>query len=127
TVEQALASYASDLEVRRGDVGNVSRIREHLPPALASKTVALLSVRELRSWRDGLVKKLTPASINRTMCGLKAALNLAADQDERVTNARAWKKGLQDIPDAANARNVILPEDDVRRLIACGYRVNEAF
>jgi integrase len=127
TVAQALDRYAADLEVRGGDTGNVSRIREHLSDALASRTVALLTVNELRTWRNGLVKKISPASVNRTTCGLKAALNLAADQDERIVNVRAWKKGLKAIPDAANARNVILSEEDVRKLIACGYRVDEPF
>jgi len=127
TVEQTLARYEDDLRVRGGDLQNVARIRTHLPPALASKTVALLTVRELRGWRDGLAKKLSPAAVNRTMCVAKAALNLAADQDERITNARAWKKGLAAIPGATNARNVIMPEHDIRSLIASAYRESEAF
>jgi len=40
----------------------------------------------------------------------KAALNLAADQDERIASRRAWETGLASIPDAEQSRNVILPE-----------------
>ena len=44
-------------------------------------------------------KGLAPASVNRTLNILRAALNLAADQDERL-NSRAWEKGLVALPDA---------------------------
>jgi hypothetical protein len=48
------------------DVGNASRVRFHLPDSLAAKTVALLGSRELRQWRDGLVKHgMRPASADR--------------------------------------------------------------
>jgi hypothetical protein len=113
TVSQALDRYEADLKVRGGDVGNVSRIKMHLPPTLAGKTVALLSVHELRSWRDGLLNKLEPASINRTTCGLKAALNLAADQDERIAKRHAWQKGLAAIPGTFKSASVIVPEQDI--------------
>jgi integrase len=127
TVGQALDRYADDLKVRGGDVGNVSRIRMHLPPTLAEKTVALLTVRELRRWRDGLVDKLSPASINRTASGLKAALNLCADQDERITNRQAWKNGLVAIPRTFKSASVFVPEEDIRKLITCAYGFGDAF
>jgi len=127
TVGQALDRYEADLKVRGGDVGNVSRIREHLSDTLTAKTVAMLSVHELRTWRNGLVEKLSAASINRTTCGLKAALNLAADQDERITKRHAWQKGLAAIPGTFKSASVILPEPDVRKLIACAYHFGDAF
>jgi integrase len=127
TVGQALDRYAADLKIRGGDPCNVSRIKMHLSPTLAAKTVAMLSVHELRSWRDGLVNKLSPASINRTTCALKAALNLCADQDERITKRHAWQKGLAAIPGAFKSHSVIVPEQDIRKLIACAYRFGDAF
>jgi integrase len=73
-------------------------------------------------------KKLAPASINRSASVFKAALNLAADQDEHIVNHRAWEKGLLSIPDATQARNVILSETAVRDLVGQGYRaVSEPF
>jgi integrase len=118
TVREALDSYEADLKTRGGDTGNVTRVRMHVPAGLLGKAVALLTSRELRKWRDGLATTLVPATINRTTTGLKAALNLAAEHDERITNRRAWETGLATIPDAEQSRNVILDEAAVRWIIA---------
>ena len=80
------------------------RVRIHLSENLLSKTVALLTSRELRMWRDSLpTYGLAPASINRSCAAFKAALNLVASLDDRVINRSAWEKGLAVIPDAAEA------------------------
>jgi integrase len=118
TVEQALAAYEADLRTRGGDIGNVARVRVHLPAGLLNKPVALLISRELRSWRDSLANQLSAATVNRTTTGLKAAFNLAAGHDERIANRRAWEIGLATIPDAEQSRNVILPDTVVRHIIA---------
>lgn len=109
TVIEALNRYEADLRTRGGDVGNVGRVRVHLTGALAEKTVALLTARELRRWRDALKKTLAASSINRVGNAFRAALNLAADTDERIASRRAWEVGLQAIPDATMSDNVILP------------------
>ena len=80
---------------------------------------------ELRNWRDGLIaKKLAPATVNRTKIGLHAALELAAESDPRITNRQAWQVGLATLPDAVNARRMILPDDDVCCLVAAAYGVD---
>lgn len=56
TVGEALDLYEADLKPRGGDAGNVARVRAHLPAGLREKAVALLTSRELRKWRDSLVK-----------------------------------------------------------------------
>jgi integrase len=117
TVAQALDDYEADLKTRGADAGNVTRVRSHLPARLLDKAVALLLSRELRNWRDGLAGQLAAASVNRTATGLKAALNLAAEQDARIANRRAWEAGLASIPDAEQSRNVILSETVVRQII----------
>jgi integrase len=128
TVAEALANYEADLRAREGDPGNVARIRHQLPASLAAKTVALLGARELRLWRDGLVKKgLKPAAADRTARAFKAALNLAAGDDARVTNSAAWRSGLKRLPDAETARNVIISEDVVRELVGAAYAADLAF
>jgi integrase len=127
TVGQALDSYEADLKTRGGDIGNVARVRMHLPAGLRDKPVTLLASRELRRWRDGLAKTLAPATVNRTCTGLKAALNLAAEHDERITNSRAWETGLASIPDAEQTRNVILPEPAVRQIIAAAQQQSAEF
>ncbi len=127
TVAEAIESYEGDLRTRRGDVGNVSRVRVHLRQALLGKSVALITHRELRQWRDGIVKSLAPATVNRTCTVLKAALNLAAQNDERIVNRRAWETGLATIPDAEQSRNVILPEGAVRAIISAAQQQSPDF
>lgn len=127
TVDQALAAYEADLKTRGADMGNVARVRLHLPAGLRSKAVALLASRELRRWRDSLAEKMLPASVNRTATGLKAALNLAAEHDERIANRRAWESGLATIPDAEQSRNVILSEPAVREIIAAAREHSAEF
>jgi integrase len=125
TVVEALDAYAANLAKRGGLPGNVSRVRHHLPPALAAKAVALLGSRELEHWRDHLDMK--PATVNRTTRQLKAALNLAAKHDPRITNINAWKVGLASLRDAHRARNAILTDEEVRALIAAAYADDPAF
>jgi integrase len=120
SVDEALTAYADDLKARDGLAGNVSRVRHHLPPSLASKPVSLLEAKELRRWRDGLDMK--PASVNRTTRQLKAALNLAQRLDPtRITNTHAWKVGLASLRDSHRARHAILSDDEVRALIEAAY------
>ena len=57
TVDDALARYARDLRTRGADPANAQRVRKHLTATLATKPVMLLSVQDLRHWRDGLVSK----------------------------------------------------------------------
>jgi integrase len=128
TIAQAIEAYEADLKLRGGDTGNVSRIRIHLPVALAAKTVATLAARDFKSWRAALSKAdLTPAAINRSNSIFKAALNHAAAHDERIGNARAWEHALASIPDAVESRNVILDEEAIRAIIAGAYQVGAEF
>jgi integrase len=123
TVAEALADYEADLIARGGSPTNARRVRTLLPPTILAKPVALLTARELKHVRDRLVTKgAKPASVNRDLKGLKAALNLAAAHDPRITNSAAWRTGLAGLPDAHRARNVILDDDnEVRPLIAAAY------
>ncbi len=124
---RAVDTYEADLRVRDGDIGNVSRLRSHLSTAMQRKAVALLSTTELRRWRDGLAKKLTPATVNRICSVAKAALNLAADHDERIASRRAWEIGLETIANAQQSRNVILSEAVVRQIVIEARRLGDEF
>jgi integrase len=118
TVGDALSTYIDDLQTRGGDPGNATRLRGHLPKALRERQVALLSSAELRRWRDQLAETAAPATVNRIASVLKAVLNLAADRDERIVTRRAWEVGLAGLPNAEQSRNVILSEDELRRVLA---------
>jgi integrase len=127
TVAEAIADYDKDLIARGGSRANARRAKAILSPTLLSKPVALLTTRELKHLRDGLVANgARPASVNRDFKGLKAALNLAAAHDPRITNAQAWKVGLAALPDAHRARNIILSDDEVRALVVAAYAEDPA-
>jgi len=127
TVSEALADYEADLIARSASPANARRVRALLTPTLLAKPVALLTARELKHLRDGLLAKgAKPASVNRDLRGFKAALNLAAVHDERITNVRAWRVGLAALPDAHQARNTVLNDAEVRALVAAAYQENGA-
>src|SRR5215471_13455431 len=127
TVSEALTLYEKDLISRGGSPYNSKHARLHLPASILSKPVAMLGATELRKWRDGLLTKgLAAGTVNRTKTGLRAALELAAAHDLRVANQRAWKVGLAALPDAHRARNVILTDDEVRRIVAAAYQRDRA-
>jgi integrase len=127
TLAEALTDYEADLRARGGDTGNATRARGHLTPALLSKPVALLTARELRRWRDTLVERgIKPATINRTTKMVRAAANLAVANDPRIANRDAWRIAFAALPDAHNPRNAVLPDEDVRKLIAEAWAVGPA-
>lgn len=58
TVADATAAYTRDLRARDGNVANANQLRTHLPPALMTKPVAMLTAREVLAsatacWRRG--------------------------------------------------------------------------
>ncbi len=110
TVSDALNGYADDLVTR----------------SLARRPIALLTADELRRWRDGLAKKIAPASVNRTCRGMKAALNAVADRD-RALDRHAWSVGLALIPNAERAENIILPPGAVVAIVAAARRQSVEF
>jgi integrase len=48
-------------------------------------------------------------------------LELARQHDERIQNRQAWEVGLAGLPDAQEARNVIISDDKVRGFVATAY------
>ncbi|WP_091898560.1 hypothetical protein [Bradyrhizobium sp. Rc2d] len=128
SVAEAVDAYETDLETRGGRKYNATQLRLHLTDALKSKAVALLTERELRDWRAGLVKAgLKPSSADRIGRSLKAALALAGRNDKRITNTAAWQNGLKKLPDSEVARNVILPDHTVAALVSGSYDENSDF
>ena len=105
TVDGALKAYKCDLVARSASGYNADWPRLHLTRALLAKPIQLLTASELKKWRDGLLGKIAPATINR-LCGcLSAALALANQHDERIQNREAWEIGLAGLPNAQEARN----------------------
>jgi hypothetical protein len=125
TVKEAVDNYAANLATRGAQKDNAQQIRRNLPETLAAKPVSLLGEKELRTWRDAIVKRgLKPASADRVARVFKAALNLAAADDPRITNANVWRNGLKRLPDGETARNVILDDATVRDVVRTAYEAN---
>jgi integrase len=122
TVKEAVDNYEADLAARGAQKDNATAIRRNLPDTLAAKPVALLTEKELRTWRNNIVKRgLKPASADRVARVLKAALHLAASDDPRIVNVIAWKNGLKRLPDGETARNVILSDNTVNAVVRASY------
>jgi integrase len=127
TVDGALNDYRRDLDARNANPYNAQSPRVHLTPVLLAKPVALLTPHELKKWRDSLLGKIAPATINRVSRCLCAALELARQHDERIQNRQAWEIGLAILPDAQEARNVILSDDEVRDFVSAAYALDDKF
>jgi integrase len=70
---------------------------------------------------------MAPATVNRVCRCLFAALELARRHDERIQNRQAWEVGLAGLPDAQEARTVIISDDKVLELVAAAYRLDHQF
>ena len=127
TIDGALKAYRRDLEAREANPYNAEWPRLHLAGGLLAKPLALLTSVELKKWRDGLLGTMAPSTINR-LCGcLCAALELARQHDERIQNRQAWEIGLAGLPDAQEARNVIISDDKVREFVRTAYGLDHQF
>ena len=85
-------------------------------------------VRELRTWRNGLAKVMKASSVNRVNKSLKAALNLAAAHDDRISNSKAWTVGLAALPeDDVSESNLVLTDEQRRAVIAAAYDIGPEF
>jgi integrase len=127
TVGDALAAYKRDLTSRGGHLGNATRVEKHLTGALAGKPVGMLTARDLKTWRDGLIDKMEASSVNRTRTGLRAALELAATLDHRITNRHVFRLGLRGLPGSNKARRIVLPDADVLSIVRAAQAIDGPF
>jgi integrase len=129
TWAMVLDDYEADLRAREGDMANANRVRRHLTPALLAKPVGLLTAAELKRWRNDLIARgLKPATVLRTLKAARASLNMAADHDPaRITNRNAWRVGLSGLTDTYAPVNKVLPDNDVLRIVAEAYALDERF
>jgi integrase len=128
TVDEALTDYAADLAVRGAGAFNASYPRYHMTPSLLSRPVSLLTVRELRNWRNGLAEAMPASSVNRLAKAVKACLNLCASHDDRIISAKAWTVGLAALPEADDSKsNLVLTDEQRRDVVARAYDISPAF
>jgi len=134
TVAQALDKYETELKTRGQDTGNASRVRGHLSEALLKTAVRRLTVDDLKGWRNELVElvqeeELERSTVNRLMTPVRAALNLAYQEDQgtTITNSAAWDIGLKALEGASQSRNIIIRDHVVDKIVKASYRESLEF
>jgi len=127
TVKQACQRYAE----KRPDAA--ARFRRYVyDKPIAKVTLAKLTSRQVRAWREDLAATPAPighrkdgrpktrprsdSSLNRDMTALRAALNHAFEQGD-VLNDHAWRVALKPIKHADKARDVYLDRKERKALI----------
>jgi integrase len=126
TFAGAVDEYARDLAARGAGPENATRIRKHLPTALAARPVGLLHARELCAWRDSLLRAGMPqATLVRLMRAVKAALNLVSRRDRSIKNRSEWSDGLSGVRENFTSRNIErLDDDQVHEVIGACYALD---
>jgi hypothetical protein len=129
SISEALGSYEADLTARGHNSYNARLVRSHLPPHLAEQPLSQVTAKQLRHWRDHLIKGgMLPATVNRTLKPAHAAFNLAAKLDPRIAaNAQAWKIGLEALRNTVTARDAVLTDAQVLAVVAAAYKESAAF
>jgi hypothetical protein len=129
TIDEALAAYEVDLAGRGANTYNARLVRTHLPQHLAAQPLSQVTSKQLRGWRDALIKGgMLPATVNRVFKPAKAAFTLAAKLDPRVAaNAASWAVGLEALRGTVKAREAVLTNKQVQAVVAAAYDVSSAF
>ena len=129
TISEAITAYEADLTARGRNAYNARLVRFHLPPHLAAQPLSQVTAKQLRHWRDALIKAgMLPATLNRVMKPAHAACNLAAKLDPRIAaNAQSWKVGLEALRNTTKARDAVLTDAQVLAVVAAAYEESPAF
>ena len=127
TISETLDAYALDLTARGRHSYNATWVRVHLPAHLLAQPVSQVTTKQLREWRDSLVKSgIKPATNNRITKAMMAALNRTAKLDPRAAaNHEAWRVGLEMLPDTVRARDAVLTDRQVLAVVAAAYDISE--
>ena len=131
TVADAIEAYVKTRIARAKRAGRdaQTRLARHVlsDTNLAATPVGRMSARALSDWRGRLTATMTPAGINRLLNDLRAALNahVAAHwRDLPATVGKEIEAGLKALPNAGTARQALLNDSDVRRVIDAAYGID---
>ena len=87
----------------------------------------LLAATELKQWRDGLLGTMArPRSTGFAVaCAPRWSWRRSTTSASRT--GEAWEIGLAGLPDAQEARNVVISDDKVREFVATAYGLDHQF
>jgi integrase len=131
TVGEALNDYIA-ARARRDPVNGRNaghRLGRHAlsDRKFTDKSLDRFSAHDLTEWRNRLPQGLAPATVNRLLSDVRAALNAYVDANWRALPAtlkREIQIGAKGSPNAQRARQALLTDIDVRRVIEAGYGVD---
>lgn len=122
TVEQVCVHYVQELRAKKKD--EAAKDAEYrfgkrvIGTEFGKLTLDKLRSKHVKDWRDDIAKTRSPATVNRNLVGLLAALNLAYGE-KLVADDSAWRS-IKKLKDAGNRRErVLLPKELDRLLAAC--------
>jgi integrase len=132
TVASAVENYIKARErrnLRRGKDAR-SRLTKHVlsDEKLCRLLLENLTVKELRAWALRKSTNVAAASLNRIQNDLRAALNAALETHGRELPATLRydvTTGLRSLPDAEQARKIILKDDQVRKVICASQTTDD--
>lgn len=132
TVGDAVRAYIQTRHARRGQSGKDAQYRLDryvLADAKLSDTkLVRLRTAALKQWRSRLPDRLKPATVNRLLNDLRAALNAAIDEQRAALQhiRDDVKAGTKTIGGAVQAREKqVLSEADVRAIVSAALTVDE--
>lgn len=131
TVADAIETYVA-MRVKRAERAGrdaQTRLARHVlsDAKLATLAVGRVTARALSDWRGRLPVTMTPAGVNRLLNDLRAALNahvVAHWRDLPVTVGKEIEAGLKALPNAQTARQALLSDSEVRKIIDVAYGVD---
>ncbi len=128
TVETAVDDYIQHLRVEKTELTareTEGRIRKHASHTLLKTKLTALTTRQIKMFRDGLVKhgsgidpettRKSKDSANRVMGMLKAALNLAY-RNGLIASDVSWRR-VDRFKNVGKARTLFLTDDQVNELL----------
>lgn len=134
TVRSAIEAYVVVRKQRSVQTGGnaESRLRLHVlsDEKFSSTRLARLRSSNFDDWRAKLPSTLKPASINRLMSDLRAALNAAAEKHRRELPgnvAAEIRVGTKAISAAVEARHQLLTDKQVKAVVEAAYDVDADF
>ncbi|MEW9838011.1 tyrosine-type recombinase/integrase [Mesorhizobium marinum] len=133
TVKSAVEDYAAARRKRSDRNGRNAggRLRKHVlaDDEFASMTLPKLRAADVEAWRGRLVP-MAPATENRLLNDVRAALNAAAEKHRRSLPAylaAEIKVGTRANSVADEARKQLLTDDQIRAAVAAAMEVDEDF
>ncbi len=127
TVEDAITDYAKHLKISNSaktSKDTKARLLKHVPLSIQKKRLSKLTLSDMTSWRDSLVrvtgddedKRKSMDSANRVLSMLKAAFNLAYKRDI-IGNDKAWRR-IQAFKKVGSSRKIIFTDDQTKKLLS---------